>query len=90
MKSEEINHLARDRSACHRRERCPTVRGQALSEFPLGYDRMYFMPQNNYRNLKVEMMYAGHTFKLIFSEWHLKYFYQYEWNAYTSVNCMYL
>lgn len=68
MKSEEINHLARDRSACHRGERCPAVRGQARSEFPLGYDQMYFMPQNNYRNLKVEMMYAGHTSKLMFSE----------------------
>ena len=90
MKSEEINHLSPWQICLSSGERCPTVRGQALSEVPSGCNQIYFVPQNNYGNVKMWMVYAGHTSQDDFSKWHLKWIYtNTNRNAFTFVNCVY-
>lgn len=67
-KSEEIHHLALWQICLSSRGKMSTSERAALSEFPSGYEQLYFMPQNNYRNLKMEVMYAGHTSQVDLSE----------------------
>ena len=52
----------------------PVIRGKmshserAGSEVPSGCNQIYFVPQNNYRNVKMWMVYAGHTSQVNFSK----------------------
>ena len=88
MKSEEINHLSWWQ-ICLSPGREMSHHERAGPEFPSGYDQIDFMPQNNYRNLKMEMMYAGHTSKLLFPNDILSMYINTNGNAHTFVNCVY-
>lgn len=90
MKSEEINHHTLWQICLSFGERCAPVRGQALCEFPSGYNQIYFIPQNNYRNLKWRWCMQDTHPKSIFPSDILSMCVYINTNrdAYTFVNCI--